>query len=85
MRLPVHSRSGNIVLAVVGSVYAISAFSILVWFVFEVWGAATLSDRALQIALAAAVVSGVWLVLSALENLGLRQTPRHWHAHKVSL
>ena len=39
----------------------------------------------LQFALAVAVGSGLWIVLSALENLGLRrQQPRQWHVHKVS-
>ena len=72
-------------LAIVGSIYALSALSILLWFIFEVWSAATLFDRALQLALVVAVGSGLWLVLSALENLGLRrQQPRRWHVHKVS-
>lgn len=84
MRLPVRSRSGNVVLAIVGSIYALSALSILLWLIFEVWSAATLFDRALQFALVVAAASGLWIVLSALENLGLRQQPRHWHAHKVS-
>ena len=84
MRLPVRSRSGNIVLAVVGSLYTVSAFSMLVWFVFEVWSAANTSDRVLQFALAAAAACGLWIALRALENLGLRHQQRQWHAHKVS-
>ncbi len=84
MRLPVRSRSGNVVLAIVGGIYALSALSILLWFIFEVWSAATMFDRALQFALAVAVGSGLWIALSALENLGLRRRPRQWHVHKVS-
>ena len=84
MRLPVRSRSGNVVLVIVGGIYALSALSLLLWLIFEVWSAATLFDRALQLALIVAAASGLWIVLSALENLGLRHQPRHWHAHKVS-
>jgi hypothetical protein len=82
MRLPVRSRSGNIVLAVVGSIYAVSALSILVWFLLEVGSAARLSDRVLQLALAAAAVCGIWIAAHALENLGLRHQ-RPWQAHKA--
>lgn len=84
MRLPVHSRSGNIVFAVLGSVYAVSALSILVWFVVEMWGATRMSDRALQFALAAAAVCGFWIALRALENLGLRYSQRPWQTHKAN-
>ncbi len=84
MRLPVHSRSGNIVFAVLGSVYAVSALSILIWFVVEVWGAARLSDRAVQFALAAAVVCGIWIAFHALANLSLRHPHRPWQVHKAN-
>ena len=83
MRLPVRSRSGNVVLAVVGSIYAVSALSILIWFVSEVWGAARMSDRVLQFALVAAAACGFWIVTHALRNLGLRQPLRPWQTHKV--
>ena len=82
MRLPVHSRSGNIVLAVIGSVYAVSALSILIRFVLEAWGAARMSDLVLQFALAAAAVCGFWIAAHALANLGLRHQ-RPWQTHKV--
>lgn len=84
MRLPVRSRRGNIVFAIVGSVYAVSALAILIWFVVEVWGAARMSDRVLQFALAAVAVSGIWMAAHALENLGLRHPRRPWQAHNVS-
>ncbi|MDP9194569.1 MAG: hypothetical protein M3P06_22975 [Acidobacteriota bacterium] len=85
MRLPVRSRSGNIVLAFIGSLYAVSAFSILAWFVFEAWSAANMSDRVLQLALAGAAACGIWLAFSALKNLSLTQHPqRSWRSHKVS-
>jgi hypothetical protein len=85
MRLPVRSRSGNIVLAIMGSIYAVSALSILAWFVLESWRAADMSDRLLQLALAGAVASGTWLALRAMKNLGPpREQPRHWRPHRVS-
>ncbi len=84
MRLPVRSRSGNIVLAVVGSIYAVSALSILGWFVLEVWSAARFSDRVLQFALVAAAVCGFWIAAHALANLGLRHEQRPWQTHKVN-
>ena len=83
MRLPVHSRSGNVVLAVIGSVYALSALSILIWFVLEVWGAARMSDHVLQVALVAAAACGFWIAAHALKNLGLRHQQRPWQTHKV--
>jgi hypothetical protein len=84
MRLPVRSRSGNIVLAIMGSIYAISAISILIWFLLQVWGAAHIFDRVMQLALVGAAACGVWIALSALENLGVRPLQRRWRAHKVS-
>jgi hypothetical protein len=83
MRIPVRSRSGNVVLVIIGGIYGLSALSLLFWFILEAWSAATLLDRALQFALVVAAASGLWIVLSALENLGLRQQPRQLHAHKV--
>jgi hypothetical protein len=77
MRLPVRSRSGNIVLAIIGSVYAVSALAILGWFVFDAWSAAAISDHLLQFVLVAAAACGLWLVVSALRNLGLV----HHHHH----
>jgi hypothetical protein len=85
MRLSVRSRSGNIVLAFVGSIYAVSALSILAWFVLESWSAADMSDRVLQLALAGAVACGTWLALSAMKNLGPpREQQRHWRPHRVT-
>jgi hypothetical protein len=69
MRLRVRSRIGNIVLAIVGGIYAVSALAILGWFVFDAWSASEISDRVLQFALAAAAVWGLWLASSARKNL----------------
>jgi hypothetical protein len=77
MRLPVRSRNGNVVLAVIGCVYALSATGVLAWLVVDVWNASMLIDLLLQIALVAAAACGVWFTTNALENLGI---PIRFHA-----
>jgi hypothetical protein len=72
-RMFVRSRSGNVVLAVVGATYAIAALSILAWYIIDIWTAANTLDQILQFALLAAAACGLWLLVKALENLGLRQ------------
>ena len=69
MRVLVRSRNGNVVLAAVGALYALAAVGVLVWFVVDVWQAATLTDVMLQVALLASAASGVWFMSNALENL----------------
>lgn len=70
-RVVVHSRSGNVVLAVVGAVYALGAVAAFIAFAINVWNAAGLIDRALMIGLVVAAVSGVWFLVTGLENLGV--------------
>lgn len=67
----VHSRSGNIVLAVLGAVYAVGAIAASIALVVEVRDAAAITDRALQLGLVAAAACGVWFVVTGLENLGV--------------
>ena len=83
MRLQVRSRRWNWVLATLGAIYAVSATILLVWFIIDVWGAAGIADRLLQIALLLSAICGVWLLLNALENLGIR-SPKRWHAPRLS-
>ena len=71
-RVVVRSRSGNIVLAVVGAVYVLAAIVVFVGLIIEGWNAATRINRILQFGLVAAIVCGVWFILIGLENLGLR-------------
>ena len=70
VRVPIRSRSGNIALAVLGAIYAVTALIVLVFFVIDVWSAAAIVDRALQLCLVATVACGVWFVIIARENLG---------------
>jgi len=71
-RVSVRSRTGNLVLAVVGAVYTVASLAILVWFIADVWQAAGLVDRVLQLALVAAGFCGFWFLRTGLENLGVK-------------
>lgn len=71
-RVLVRSRRGNLVLAFVGAVYAVAAIAVLAWLVVDVWHSTGLIDLILQIALVAAAACGVWFVLVAMQNLGVR-------------
>ena len=83
MRLPVRSRRWNMALAVLGSIYTVSAVVLLAWFVIDVWNAGGLADRLMQFALIASAVYSVWILRTALENLGIR-TQRRWHTQRLS-
>ena len=80
VRLPVRSRSGNLMLAVLGGIYAVSAVVVLAFFVIDGWSALDTIDLILQMALLVAAACSVWAIVHALENLGLRhQTQRSAH------
>jgi hypothetical protein len=81
VRLLMRSRTGNILLAVLGVVYAVGATIVLARFVMDVWNAASLVDIALQVCLLASAACGVWFVVCALENLGLH-VDRRLHIHR---
>lgn len=81
MRLPVRSRSGNMMLAVLGGIYAVSAVIVLALFVIDAWSALATIDLILQMALLVAAGCGVWAIVNALENLGLRHQPQR-SAHR---
>lgn len=82
MRLMVRSRRGNLVLAFLGFVYTVSATAVLAWFVIDVWRAAVAIDRLMQMALIVAGGCGIWFVVGAMENLGLRHPQRQWHVNR---
>ena len=71
-RVIVRSRSGNVVLAVLGALYAFSALAVLTLLAFEVWNAAAITDSALLLGLIVAAGCGVWFLETSLENLGVR-------------
>lgn len=83
MRLLVRSRRWNWMLAILGSVYAVSAIVILAWFVIDVWNAESMSDRMLQFALLLSALFGIWILIMALKNLSAGSQQR-WHTQRVS-
>ena len=81
MRVRLQSRVGNVVIAVLGVIYAISASSLLVFYLIDTWGAAGLIDRVLQLALVGAAAAGVLFVAIGAQNLGFSLTARRRNAH----
>lgn len=81
VRLPVRSRSGNVMLAVLGGIYALGAVVVLALFVIDAWSALAAIDLLLQMALIVAAACGIWFIVIALENLGLRH-PQQRSAHR---
>jgi hypothetical protein len=68
-RVLVRSRNGNVILAFVGAVYALSAVAVLAWFVADVWRAARTIDLLMQVTLVASAAVGVWFIAIGLDNL----------------
>lgn len=71
-RVVLRSRSGSVVLAVLGALYALSAVAVLVALTIDVWNAAAIADRALLLGLVAAAGCGIWFLEMGLQNLGVR-------------
>lgn len=69
VRVTIHSRTGNRILAVAGALYAIAGIALLAWYVVDTWNAASIIDRALQFLLIGAIVIGVWFIYVARVNL----------------
>ena len=87
VRVTIHSRTGNRVLAIAGVVYAIAGLLLFGWFVADTWGAASLIDRALQFTLFCAVAIAVWFVYVARVNLtdvSARQPSRQHRANAAA-
>ena len=83
MRLLVRSRRWNMALAILGSIYTVSAVVLLGWFIFDVWGAGGVFDRFMQFALVASAIYGLWILTAALSNLGIRGQ-RRWHTPRLT-
>ena len=79
VRVLLRSRRGNLVIAILGAVYAVSGLSVLIAFVIDAWRAAGLVDLLFQIALLGCAGCGIWFVMMAFENLGIR--PRSLFRH----
>ena len=77
MRIEVRSRAGNAVLAVLGVFYLISAVALFAYDLVQTWGAASMMDRAVQLALIISAIAGVMFILIARRNFGVRGVSHH--------
>jgi hypothetical protein len=71
MRMQLRSRTGSIVIGILGVIYAVAAAAILVLYVVDKWAAASLTDRALQLMLAGAIFVSAWFMFIAARGLGI--------------
>jgi hypothetical protein len=69
--IEIRSRSGNVLLGIVGAIYLISAIATLSLYVITSWGAAALLDHFLQLMLAGSAVTGAAFLIIAADNLGM--------------
>ena len=69
MVIQVQSRRGNLLIGVLGLVYTVSAVVLLITYVAQTWNAAGLIDRAMQMVLVGAVLTGCWFMLIAARSL----------------
>ena len=77
--MSIRSRGGNVVLAVVGAVYAVSALVALAMVLRNAFAARALLDAFLQVVLATVAGCGIWFILVALDNLGVLPHGRRVH------
>jgi hypothetical protein len=72
MLVEIRSRRWNIVIGVLGVVYAIAALVLLSVHIVQTWGAASLIDRAIQMALVMAIAVSIGFILIAARGLGIQ-------------
>lgn len=77
MRVEIHSRWGNVAIAVLGVVYALSGLALFIVHFLQTWGAASLTDRAIQALLVGVIALSGWFIAIAARGLGLRPAQRH--------
>lgn len=77
MRIEVRSRTGNAVLGVLGGLYLVVAVVLFAYDVMQTWGAASVTDRAMQAGLIISALASLSFILIALQNLGLRRASGH--------
>ncbi len=69
VRVPIRSRLGNGVLGFLGVVYFVSATATLIYYLVSSLGAMCLTDYALQFALVASALGGLFFIAIAVQNL----------------
>ena len=79
LNVPIRSRSGNVVLAIVGAVYALAALVPVILLLREAWRTQALVDKALLLALSVAAAGGIWFITVGLANL--RGDLHRWRHH----
>ncbi|HEX9986571.1 MAG TPA: hypothetical protein VGF69_25160 [Thermoanaerobaculia bacterium] len=67
--MKVRSRIGNIVMAVIGVLYAVAAAAVMVWYLVDTWRAIGRADILISVSLLAASFFGVLLLQSGVRNL----------------
>lgn len=72
MCVEIRSRRGNIVLGALGVIYAASALVLLVTHVVQTLGAASMTDRAIQVLLIVVIAASVWFIEIASRGLRIR-------------
>ncbi len=84
----IQSPRANIILAVIGSVFLLASFALLVDYVITTWGAASIIDRALQCGLVGCAAVGALLVRRAWPHvrqvIRSRELPGHRAATAAS-
>jgi hypothetical protein len=75
-RIPIRSRVGNAVLAVLGVLYFLCAITLLGYSLLTGWGAISPVDLMIQLILAAIALGGVVFISVAVDNLQLRERIR---------
>jgi hypothetical protein len=76
MRVEIRSRLGNIVVGTLGIVYALSGLVLFTIHFMQTWGAASLTDRAIQVLLIAVIAVAGWFVAIAAHGLGIHAPRR---------
>lgn len=69
LAVKVRSRIGNIVMAVIGVLYAVAAPALLVWYVVDTWRAVSRADILIGVSLLVASFAGIVLLQSGVRNL----------------
>ena len=71
MRVEIRSKRGNVAIGVLGTVYAISGFVLLIVHLAQTWGAASLTDRGIQVLLILVIALSIWFIQIAARGLGV--------------
>jgi hypothetical protein len=75
-RIPIRSRVGNAVLAVLGVLYFLCAITLIGYSLLTGWGTISPVDLLVELILAAIALGGVVFISVAVDNLQLRERVR---------